>query len=312
MDFDLRRLIEDEREDRKRQNKEHAAIFKKNRRRIISYCIAGGTTLALLVSLAVYDPFTQSLRWGSGPTQVTTGDTPTANHSRPEWFQEQDNKYPVSLETWQKNVYDSINSKALANTVLAAFNGQTIVVAAQVLPSTSTGYTDDSSKAYSADGSKNMLYSLWTQENFSASAIVAVERLINPVFGGWSTESRTNDLASIKSKLADLFTGDFALPVLTDSTPVTGFTLGDGLPSNGAGWVGTITGWTVEFTYDHATLNYTANVHVSVAYAIWKNDKSTATTTGDLALQLVPNLDAKTQTDRVLISSATLTLGGRS
>lgn len=317
MSFDLQRLAEEQRRENEKQNKAHTAIFKKTRGRVISFYVAGGTAIALLVGLAAYDPFTQSVRWGQAPNQVAAGGAPMATYTAPEWFQEHENKYPVALNAWQQTAYDPTKDNfTLANTILTAFTGQTIVIAAQVLPSTTTGYTDDGAKAYNPDGSKNLLYSLWTQENFSASVIVATERLINPVFGGWSAESRTNDLTSIRNKVADVFTGDWLisetpLPVLTDSSPVPGFTMGDGLTSNGSGWVGTVTGWTVDFNYDQATLNYSATVRVFIDYAIWKNDRTTATTTGELVLQLIPNLDAKTQTDRVLIDSATLTLGGQ-
>ncbi len=311
MPIDLQRIMDEDRADRARQNKEHGSLFKSNRKRNVLIGAAGALAVAIFAGLAFYNPFTESLPWGSGPEQITVG-TPTETYVAPQWFQEPDSTYPLALEAWQKTPYLGHDDDSLASTVRNATGSYVVTIPAQILPSTSTGYTDNAGFAFNEDGSKNMLYSLWTQENFSASAIVAVERIINPTFGGWVKDSRTNDLTAIKEKLADLFTGDYLisdapLPVLTDSTPIPGFEMGDGLPSNGTGWTGRASDWSIEFVYDETAQNYVATARVAVVYSIWKADRTIVTTGGELVLTLVPNHNAKGQTDRVLISSATWT-----
>lgn len=313
MNIDLNDLIEQEAKERQQQNEAHATLFKSNRKRFITFGTVGTATLAIIVGLAFYNPFTGALPWGDKPEQTpigATADTNTGAEKR-QWFQQEGSRHPIELEKWQTTSHDEHQQATLANKILEAQQSQTIRSEAQVLPSVSSGFTDDASQAFGDNGSRNLLYSLWTQENFTTSTISAIERIINPTFGGWENESRNGDLEAIKAKLSDLFTGDYlegenALPVITDFTPIEGFTMGDGLPAEGTGWTGVIQNTAVSFAYDQASQNYTATVRASVLYTIWKADKTTVETTGELTLQLVANQEARTQFDRVLISEASL------
>lgn len=315
MNANFQKAIADQQRDDARESEAHRTLFKKNRKIKLAGELALICGVAAIVGLAVYNPFSESIPFGDGPEQVTAG-APTTDYVAPEWYQEADNRFPLDLATWQQAPHTSQDQKVLAETVLSAPGSYLVTLYAKVLPSASTGYVDQAGAAFRGDGSKNPRYSLWTEENFSSSLMVSVERLINPTFGDWVDESRTNDLAAIETKLADLFTGDFllseaALPVVTDSTPVDVFAMGGGLPANGTGWTGRVSGeWVIELIYDEAAQNYTATVKVPVVYAIWKADRTIVTTGALLELSVVPNHEAKGQTDRVLIDSATLSIGG--
>jgi len=317
MNIDLKKAIADQQRDDAIEAKSSRSLFKKDRKFTILGEVALVVGVAAVVGVGLYNPFTQAIGAGDGPDQVAAG-APSSGYTAPEWFQETENRFPVTLNTWAKAPYTSLEDKALANAVLSTPGSYAVTIPASLLPSASTGYTDDAGWAFKADGSKNPFYSLWTQENFSASLFVAVNRIINPTFGDWQTESRTNDMAAIETKLADLFTGDFLLsdaplPVVTDASTLGGydFAMGDGLPSNGTGWTGIVSGaWSIQFDYDQATQNYVATVEVPVVYSIWRADRTKAVADARLLMTIVPNHDAKGQTDRVLIDTVTLTYGG--
>lgn len=315
MNANFQKAIADQQRDDAIEAKSQRSLFKKDRKLTVVRDLALIVGVATFLGVALYNPITQSLRWGQGPSQVTAG-APTSGYVAPQWFQETENRFPVALDAWAKNPYTALDDEELAHAVLTSTDSFAVTLPASVLPSASTGYTDIAGFAFNSDGSKNPLYSLWTQENFSASLIVAVERIINPTFGDWATESRTNNLDAIEAKLGDLFTGDFllsdaSLPVVTDSTPISSFTMGDGLPSNGTGWIGVVAGaWSIQFDYDPTAQNYVATVEVPVVYSIWRHDRTIITADARLHMTIVPNHDAKGQTDRVLIDTATLIFGG--
>lgn len=76
--------------------------------------------------------------------------------------------------------------------------------------------TDDQSKAHNADGSLNENYSYLTAENVSAQVRDDVERLTNPIYGGWSALQNKQrydvygeDASSTPfASLADMFVSD--------------------------------------------------------------------------------------------------------
>lgn len=79
--------------------------------------------------------------------------------------------------------------------------------------------TDDTSKAYNDDGTANPNYSYLTAENVSAQINDDIERIINPVYGGWGVLQMThiydNDGDSPLIYFVDMFDPDLANDVLT-------------------------------------------------------------------------------------------------
>lgn len=79
--------------------------------------------------------------------------------------------------------------------------------------------TDDASKAHNDDGTANPNYSYLTAENVSAQINDDIERIINPIYGGWTTLQAVgdwDDYASLPLKdFTDMFGDDMKEAVNT-------------------------------------------------------------------------------------------------
>lgn len=204
--------------------------------------------------------------------------------------------------------YDSVNK---------TYSGSTLSQLAVILPSIEGGFTDDATKAVNEDGSLNGNFSFWTRELFVGEVGSMLNRLMNPVFGGWQAASEGNADEATKNKLSDVFTsqwlasnGPEGLPIVTSGkAPIEV----DYLPSGGTRWIGTITPGSenLNFTYDRGLKGYVVDYSADVTYSSWQQDKKVASFTGKISLKLVPNSQDQNPSsgNRVLISEAALALG---
>ncbi|MDQ1130957.1 hypothetical protein [Microbacterium sp. SORGH_AS_0888] len=328
--FDLEKLIEDEKQQKSKENSflgKRAKKVKKNRLALI--IPAGTIAVALVVGLAVYDPFAQNFR-GTGEAPVETSDV---EHGEPvpyEWWETGDSVFPTEVAEWSTREApvapvigsgDGRFTETDAVSAVRAEAGKTLVgtntdFAATVLPSREAGFTDDVTKATVEDGSPNFAFSFWTREGFLAEFAVMLNRLTNPRFGGWQAASEDAATDATKATLADLFTSDWltangaeALPILTTAkAPVEA----NYLPTGGTRWVGSIDDGSenVVLTYDPDRGGYVVDFSAQVTYSAWQEDKTVATAKGTLTLKLVPNYAGANSesANRVLITEASLSL----
>lgn len=328
--FDLAKLIEDEKQQKSEENSflgKREKKVKKNRLALI--VPAGAVAVALIVGLAVYDPFAQNFR-GTGETPVGTSEVEQGEPVSYEWWETGDEVFPKEVAEWSTReapvapVIGSGDDRFTESDALSAVRaeaGRTLIgtnvdFAATVLPTREAGFTDDVTKATLEDGSPNFAFSFWTREGFLEEFAVMLNRLTNPRFGGWQVASEGAATDATKATLADLFTSEWltsnaaeALPILTTAkAPVEA----NYLPTGGTRWVGSVDAGSenVVLTYDDARGGYVVDFTAQVTYSAWQEDKSVATAKGTLILKLVPNYAGANaeSANRVLISEASLWL----
>lgn len=331
--FDLAQLIEDEKQQKSEENTFLGKREKKAKKNRLALIVSAGTVaVALVVGLAVYDPFAQNFR-GAGEASETneaTGQGTQAEAAPLEWWQSE-KVFPTEVAEWSTReapvapvtetgddrFTDSETLRDLRRQAAQSLIGSTVDSAVSVLPSREAGFTDDVSKATLEDGSPNFAFSFWTREGFLEEFSVMLNRLNNPRFGGWQLASETTADDATKATLADLFTSEWltangpdALPILTTSkAPVDARYL----PSGGTRWVGVIDDGTenVTLTYDESRGGYVVDFSAQVTYSALQEDKSVATTKGTMNLKLVPNYAVANaeSANRVLIAEASLSMG---
>ena len=92
---------------------------------------------------------------------------------------------PVELPDWARKPYYELSDddkKNLKNFQTDNFIGY----ATDPYPSEEDGFTSDKTKAYDSDGIPNMYYNSITKESAREQMGIIINRIINPVFGGWS------------------------------------------------------------------------------------------------------------------------------
>lgn len=351
----LEQLIAEEKVEKDRQNGILDKRKKENKRRKFLVVVPLVSVAVLLIGgVAIYDPFAQNLRWAQSADDGKNVDGENDSNSAyqgsisGEWWEADKQKFPVEVPPWtddeaisntkdgieeapeektdgdEGNVNTSLERFTRENTlqkqydaVNKTYSGTTLSQLAIILPSIEGGFTDDTTKAVNEDGSLNGNFSFWTRELFIGEVGSMLNRLMNPVFGGWQTASEGSADDATKVKLGDLFTSQWlaangadALPIVTSSkAPIEV----DYLPSGGTRWVGTITpgSETLNFTYDRGLKGYVVDYSADVTYSSWQQDKKVASFNGKISLKLVPNSQDQNPSsgNRVLISEAALALG---
>lgn len=324
---DLERLIAEEKQDKARQNEIiDGRNSKEKRKKITVISAVAATSIALIVGLIIYDPFTQSIRWESDPEPTggysgTTGSTTVNQADDPfSWAKETGKVFPVKTKEWEEKSYlDSIQSGSIKEKQ-AKYWGTDLRQAAAQLPSEANGFTADDSKSFNDDGSLNPLYSYWTQEVFYNETIDMLERIINPVYGSWGTYQYSQSMENAEEVLPTIFkeimspealaSGAKAIPVLADWNK-DDFGMKDSLLGYGEGnrWIGEVTGIQTTFTFNEENNQYDVILVANVTYSAWTKDKNIATKEGVLTLNLGANSENKVASpNKVIINSASLEL----
>lgn len=353
----LEQLIAEEKVEKARQNGILDKRNKKEKRNKLLVIVPLASVAVLLIGgVAIYDPFAQNFRWSQSADDGKTVDGENgSNTAGPgpvgggEWWEADKQKFPVEVPPWtvdeaisnskdgsegsaeekpdgenEGNVNTSLDrftrEDALQkqyDAVNKTYSGTTLSQLAIILPSIEGGFTDDATKAVNEDGSLNGNFSFWTRELFVGEVGSMLNRLMNPVFGGWQSASEGNADDATKTKLGDLFTGQWlaangadALPIVTSGKAPIEVNY---LPSGGTRWVGTITPGSenMNFTYDRGLKGYVVDYSADVTYSSWQQDQKVASFNGKISLKLVPNSQDQNPSsgNRVLISEASLALG---
>lgn len=179
--------------------------------------------------------------------------------------------------------------------------------------------TDDESNAYNSDKSMNPNYSFLTAENVSTQVRDDIERIINPIYGGWAalqSPSTLNNNAKPIAGFADMFTSADGKASTVSSSSVADSSkilplFADWSANNFDGKytsrsyqpiVGTA--GALNCTYNiQGTTDDTISCNTVVTYHAKMSDGSTKTENKTLTINYKPNYDDNTGSRRIMIDS---------
>lgn len=190
------------------------------------------------------------------------------------------------------------------------------------LPSEAQGYTSNPKDATDKNGLPNPNFSYWTAELFTDQSTLITNKLLNPVYGGWTKYQYASAGAAKNfdvSMLGDVFTAKYgkqlqknkaATPVYADWKSNNYGMGGTLLNSGGPRWVGEITDANIVFNYDKKILGYTADATYKIKFTSWTQDQKKVTKNGVLKVKFVPDNSAveNPHSFRVLIDSGSLSV----
>lgn len=199
---------------------------------------------------------------------------------------------------------------------LTALGGHTVV-----LPSLEFGYINDINYALNEDGSINLNYSYVVRENVEYAFAIYSQRLLNPVFGNWSTFQfiDTNPSTSLGGQsFRDMFTSEWwnnnisennyrAIPIFADweQDGYGGLNFYEGSTDK---FFGEITSMNVNMISLEDGSGVQVDIEAQVLFTAFGQNEL-LTKTGILTMQLVPNRDDIYNMDRrMLINEASLTI----
>ena len=179
--------------------------------------------------------------------------------------------------------------------------------------------TDDESKAYNSDKTMNPNYSYLTAENVSIQVRDDIERIINPIYGGWSSlqsPSTLKDNATPIAGFSDMFTSSDGKASAVSSATISN---ASGILPLFADWNGDNFGGRypsrsyLPIVGTAGALNCTYNIQgtkddsisctTTVTYHAEMGDGSTKSESKQLTLNYKPNYDDNTGSRRIMIDS---------
>ena len=133
-------------------------------------------------------------------------------------------KTPVELPDWARKRYYELSDDDKKN--LKEFQSDNFIgYATDPYPSEADGFTSDKTKAYDKDGIPNTYYNSITKESAREQMAMIVNRIINPVFGGWSIyqyptvwNASDNKPDIINNLLADITTPEYFNTLINENT----------------------------------------------------------------------------------------------
>ncbi len=320
---DIAKLAAEQKADKLRQDqaiKNQRANSSRNKK--LTFGAVGAVAALLFVAVVIYDPFTGSLRWGSGPDTVAVA-PPTTNNGVPDpyaWAKKTGAIFPEKTRSWEEGIYWDATGEESEAAKNQKYWDTKLRTASQVLPSEAAGFTSDDSKAVNEDGTLNPMYSYWTQESFYGETINILERFNNPVYGGWNSLQYAGGSGDAYKVLSTIFSdvivpdtlasgsGKETIPVFADWAG-DDYGMGSELLAYGEGqrWLGKIDSMDAVFTFNSDSEQYDVILTANVTYSAWTKNKSTVTKNGMLTIHLAANVDKAVPTgNKVVVKSATL------
>jgi len=312
----------------KRQLTEDEIIKSLQKKKILPifyYVIAILLLIALAVSVVVFKPFsgdennvivTEDPEISVAPHTLTEEDLNFLEDQQ--WLEE--NPYPIVLKDWQTEEHNSSNSSEADEYFINSMNDNSSnigSISTSILPSENAGYTSDLNKQ-TINGAYNPLFSYWTSEIFNKEVGNYLERLLNPIYGGWymfqypSTNAGEYFQVSL---ISDMFTNEYLeshssqpysewVPVYADWNS-NDYGMSDVLLQSDGRWFGTINNSEVSFIYNESISQYEVDLVSHITFTAWNTDQGKEIKNGILTLHLVSNPDLS-DSPRVLISDASL------
>ena len=121
---------------------------------------------------------------------------------------------PVELPDWARKPYFELTDDDKKN--IKKFQDDNFIgYATDPYPSEEAGFTSDKSKAYDSDGIPNIYYNSITKESAKEQMATILNRLINPIFGGWISYQYPNiwgqgmQAERVHNLLADITTPEY-------------------------------------------------------------------------------------------------------
>lgn len=306
---------------------------KKSRKKQIAVLSAGALALVLVAGAGVALSGANPLGGKQATSEQRTQDIGADESSSgdfdgiDEFWASEDKYFPVEKAGWQKSPIEESNAleKKRGEILETVLNDSSdLYNASMTLPSEAAGFTADSSQEFLSDDSPNPQYSFWTAEVFQAEAQSAIERLLNPVYGGWEKYQYPEFEAGSKfdtSIFSDIFAPSFFeanadkqpseyMPVYADwksNDYGEKRLLGNGGPR----WFGQVKQSTTKFSYDEKTSSYTAEFTGDVVFTAWTESEEKIEKKGQLKLRFVPNVKGEDDgaSNKVVIDQAQLTIG---
>lgn len=111
------------------------------------------------------------------------------------------NELPVNLPDWLGSYYLNSTEGDYYNKLISSLDNTDFYYLTDAFPSVAEGFTSDKDKMYEEDGLPNIYYTTATKESIKFYTIQYLNRLFNPIFGGWTEyqygkEFKTSELSS--------------------------------------------------------------------------------------------------------------------
>jgi hypothetical protein len=199
-------------------------------------------------------------------------------------------------------------------------NSPLLTKAALHLGSTTAGYSSNVGKStLGTSALTNQHYAFWTQQLFLTQSSDILERLLNPIYGGWTQDQQAGFHASQFSlkPFGEYLTGAYARRVSKDKTSFPIFAnwkqnyKGTSLPpANAPHWFGNISKANATYSVSHKTGVYSSDATYRVTFTAFDKSQNRVTRQGVLSVDWVSNGRAfyDSKAPRVLINSAQLTV----
>lgn len=228
--------------------------------------------------------------------------------------------FPTEVEEWAQTSYSVEQEETISDSVLEMAKNEEWGQASMLLPSEEVGYTSDENEKIIDGGNFNPLYSYWTMEVFQKESTIAIERLLNPTFGGWGVYQYPAYKANTEYDqriLDDLFTDRWLtanegkpyseyMPIYADWNS-DNYGGQDNLLEAGPRWHGDVVSSSTDFTYDDETSQYVVNLTADVKFTAWGQDQSILEKNGVLTIKFVANANGEgASSHKVLIDEASL------
>lgn len=237
-----------------------------------------------------------------------------------DFYLEEGRYFPAEVNEWAKTEYSSEIESEITENVITTAEGSEWGISSNLLPSEAGGYTSDDSKQFLEDGTINPDYSFWTAEVFQKESTIAMERLLNPTFGGWGVYQYPAYSANTEYDqliLGDLFTNNWKtanqekaysdyIPIYADWN-ADNYGGQENLLVSGPRWHGDIVDSSTEFVYDETLQQYSATVTANVKFTAWSQEQTTLEKNGVLTIKFVANANGEGDgLHKVLIDEASL------
>lgn len=286
--------------------------IKRKRKAAIGTGVGLLAVVGIVGGLVAFDPFGGEQN-GASDTQSTVGagqvntNAPIQASKDTSFYQGKGQTgyiYPVKLEDWQSGDYE-VGSKKVNEGILRKYSNGEFGQKSRIFPSASTGFTSDVSKEKLPNGTLNPAFTFVTGEDFRIEVGGYIERLINPVLGGWYSLQFSAGKASSATDptgFVDMFSSSFfeknAKKPLKDYLPIYAdwnqddYGLGNQLLDSGPRWMGTVKSTKTKLIYDKNTLQYSGTVTANIVYKAWARDQTVLQKEGVLTLNVVTDTSA--------------------
>lgn len=255
----------------------------------------------------------------------TTGPLVDSDLIVSDFWRELDNPYPVEYDEWRLEHHSFVERETIINAMKNSSDALGSI-AYNTLPTEESGYTSNLDEMITPEGGFNPMFSYWTAEQFNYEVGSYIERLINPIFGGWGAYQYSEHTSTVDfdvNLISDMFTEEFLtknenkpfkewVPLFIDWEANDYGLKGQLLDDSGQRWYGEVINSDSTFTFNEETSQYDVKTILNIRYTAWNLNQTKISKDATLTLDLVSNnvsdIDNE-NVNRVLIDNAILEVG---